>query len=90
MSRSAEYYRGRAKDCCRRAVIAEDVDRRTHWLEAAARWVSLARQEGFLLPRQTNMLLSLNWQNRGMRCRKISASAKAEPTATSRVNAKTP
>ena len=51
-SSSAEYYRGRAKDCCRRAVITEDVDQRTHWLEAAARWVSLARHEGFLLPAQ--------------------------------------
>jgi len=30
----------------------EDVDQRTHWLEAAARWVSLARHEGFLLPAQ--------------------------------------
>jgi hypothetical protein len=52
-SSSADYYRGRAKDCCRRAVIAEDVDQRTHWLEAAARWVSLAHQEGVLLPAQT-------------------------------------
>jgi hypothetical protein len=51
-SSSAEYYRGCAKDCCRKAVIAEGVDQRTHWLEAAARWVSLARQEGFLLPAQ--------------------------------------
>jgi hypothetical protein len=51
-SSSAEYYRGRAKDCCRRAVITEDVDQRTHWKEAAARWVSLARHEGFLLPAQ--------------------------------------
>ena len=46
-SSSAEYYRGCAKDCCRKAVIAEDIDQRTYWLEAAARWVSLARQEGF-------------------------------------------
>jgi hypothetical protein len=50
-SSSAEYYRGRAKDCCRRAVIAEDVDQRSHWLEAASRWVSLARQAGILLPK---------------------------------------
>ena len=49
----AEYFRGRAKDCCRRAVIAEDVDQRTHRLEAAARWVSVARQEGFLPLAQT-------------------------------------
>jgi hypothetical protein len=85
---SPEYYRHRAMDCCRNAVKAENMDRRSHWLEAAARWISLARQEG-VLPRQTNVLLSPN-SNRGMRCRKISASAKAEPTATSRVNAKTP
>ena len=49
-SSSAEYYRGCAEDCCRNAIIAEDVERRLHWLEAAARWVSLARQEGALLP----------------------------------------
>jgi hypothetical protein len=48
-----EYYRGSAEDCCRKAVMAEDVDRRSHWLEAAARWVSLARQEGVLLPRKS-------------------------------------
>jgi hypothetical protein len=53
MSSSAEYYRGLAKDCCRKAVKAEDVDQRTHWLEAAARWVSLARQEGVLPRAQT-------------------------------------
>ena len=52
-SRSAECYRSRAKDCCRKAVIAEDIDQRTHSLEAAARWVSLARQEGILLAAQT-------------------------------------
>ena len=64
-SSSADYYRGRAKDCCRRAVIAEDVDQRTHWLEAAARWVSLAHQEGVLLPAQTKsrprVLGSFGW-----------------------------
>jgi hypothetical protein len=52
-SSTAEYYRGRAKDCCRNAIIAEDVERSLHWLEAAARWVSLAREEGILLPAQT-------------------------------------
>jgi hypothetical protein len=87
---SPEYYRHRPVDCCRHAVIAENMDRRSHWLEAAARWISLAHQEGVLPPRQTNMLLSPNSQNRGMRCRKLSASAKAEVTAMSRVNAKTP
>ena len=50
----AEYYRGRAEDCCRSAITAESVDRRLHWLEAAARWIRLAREEGVLPPRQTN------------------------------------
>jgi hypothetical protein len=45
-SSNAECYRNRAKDCCRKAVIAEDVDQRSHWLEAAARWFSLAREQG--------------------------------------------
>jgi hypothetical protein len=49
----AEYYRGRAEDCCRSAITAESVDRRLHWLEAAARWIRLAREEGVLPPRQT-------------------------------------
>jgi hypothetical protein len=52
-SSRAEYFRGRAKDCCHSAIIAEDIERRLHWLEAAARWVSLARREGILLPAQT-------------------------------------
>ena len=47
-SSKPEYYRSRVEDCCLRAVIAEDVDHRSHWLEAAARWFSLARQEGVL------------------------------------------
>jgi hypothetical protein len=46
-----DYYRGRAEDCCRNAIIAEDIERRLHWLEAASRWVSLARQEGVLPPK---------------------------------------
>jgi integrase len=37
-----EYYRGRAEDCCRDAITAESPDRRLHWLEAAARWLTLA------------------------------------------------
>ena len=65
-SRSAECYRSRAKDCCRKAVIAEDIDQRTHWLEAAARWVSLARQEGILLPAQTKAVQG-RWPGRN-RC----------------------
>jgi len=28
----------------------EDIDQRSHWLEAAARWYSLAREEGTLPP----------------------------------------
>jgi hypothetical protein len=39
-----------AKDCCRTAIITEDVDLRAHWLEAAARWISLARQQNALPP----------------------------------------
>jgi hypothetical protein len=50
LASKAEYYRARAEDCCRKATIAEDGDRRLHWLEAAARWVSFARQEGVVLP----------------------------------------
>jgi len=46
----AEYYRGRAEDCCRNAIIAEDVERRLHWLEAAARWVSLAVRKALCCP----------------------------------------
>ena len=44
MSTNARDYRRRAKDCCRKAVIVEDIDQRSHWLEAAARWYSLARE----------------------------------------------
>jgi len=44
----ANYYRKRVADCCLRAVINEDVVQRSHWLEAAARWFSLAREEGIL------------------------------------------
>ena len=52
-SSDAEYYRGQAEDCCRKAILAEELDQRTHWLEAAARWLSLGRQEGALPRRQT-------------------------------------
>ena len=44
-SSNSECYRNRAVDCCRKAVIAEDVDQRSHWLEAAARWSSAAREQ---------------------------------------------
>ena len=50
MSTNARDYRRRAKDCCRKAVIVEDIDQRSHWLEAAARWYLLAREEGTLPP----------------------------------------
>jgi hypothetical protein len=80
----AEWYRGRAEDCCRNAIIAEDELRRLHWLEAAARWIRLAREEGVPPLRQTSAV-----ELRGRRCPKINANAKAGATATSRVNAKT-
>ena len=35
MYTNARDYRRRAKDCCRKAVILEDIDQRSHWLEAA-------------------------------------------------------
>jgi hypothetical protein len=41
---SPEYYRHRAEECCLNAIRAEDIERRLHWLEAAARWLLLARQ----------------------------------------------
>jgi hypothetical protein len=44
-SSNAERYLNRVEDCCRRAVIAEDVDQCSHWPEAAARWFSLAREQ---------------------------------------------
>jgi len=37
------------EECCLNAVKVEDNSRRIHWLEAAARWVALGRQEGALL-----------------------------------------
>ena len=53
-SSNAEHYRARAEECCRKAILAEDVDKRSHWLEAAARWFSLGREEGALPQRQTS------------------------------------
>ena len=44
----AEWYRGRAEDFRRKAIIAEDKRRRLHWLEAASRWIRLAREESVL------------------------------------------
>ena len=45
MSGKVGHYRVRAEECCLNAVKAEDNSRRRHWLEAAARWVALGRQE---------------------------------------------
>jgi hypothetical protein len=51
-SRKPNHYRARAEECCLKAILAEDVEQRTHWLEAAARWLSLGRQEDALPPRR--------------------------------------
>ena len=77
-----EFFRRQAEACCRKAIVVEDIGQRLHWLEAAARWISLGREEGALPPRQASM-------PRGTRCPKIGASAKVETTAMNRVNAKT-
>ena len=45
MSSKVGHYRVRAEECCLNAVKVEDNSRRIHWLEAAARWVALGRQE---------------------------------------------
>ena len=34
------------------AVLVSQIDKRIHWLEAAARWLSLGREQGVLLPRR--------------------------------------
>jgi hypothetical protein len=48
----AEFFRRQAEACCRKAIVVEDIGQRLHWLEAAARWISLGREEGALPPRQ--------------------------------------
>jgi hypothetical protein len=48
MSSSADHVREQARECCLNAVLADDIDRGTHWLEAAARWLALGRPEGVL------------------------------------------
>ena len=53
MPRGKEYYRVRAEECCRMAASVSEVEKRIHWLEAAARWLSLGREQGVLLPRKT-------------------------------------
>jgi hypothetical protein len=54
MSSETDGYRIPARECCLKATIAEDVERerRSHWLEAAARWLSFGRQEGATLSEQ--------------------------------------
>ena len=54
-----EYYRARAEECCRMAILTDAANRRAHWLEAAARWISLGREQGVLLPRRTRQETSL-------------------------------
>jgi hypothetical protein len=58
MSPSKEYYRVRAEECCRMAVLVSQIDKRIHWLEAAARWLSLGREQGVLLPRRKPTILA--------------------------------
>ena len=48
-------YRVRAEECCLNAMKVEDNSRRIHWLEAAARWVALGRQEVALLTVANNV-----------------------------------
>jgi hypothetical protein len=48
MSSAPDHFREQAKECCLNAVLADDIDRGTHWLEAAARWLALGRHEGVL------------------------------------------
>ena len=59
MSGTREYYCQQAQECCLNALLAEESDRCTHWLEAAARWVALGRQEGALsnLQRLPNVMV---------------------------------
>ena len=58
MSPSKEYYRVRAEECCRMAILVSEIDKRIHWLEAAARWLSLGREQGVLLPRRSQSRFS--------------------------------
>ena len=37
------------------AVNVSEMDKRIHWLEAAARWLSIGREQGVLLPRRTQL-----------------------------------
>jgi len=54
MASKADHYREFAQQCCLNAVMAaEDISRAIHWLEAAARWLAFARQEGVVLTAPT-------------------------------------
>ena len=50
VSNKVDQYRVRAEECRLKAARVEDNARRIHWLEAAARWVELGRQDGKVLP----------------------------------------
>jgi len=49
MVNTANHYRDSAKQCCLNAVVADDISRSTHWLEAAARWLEFGQQAGAVL-----------------------------------------
>ena len=96
MSSKVDHYRVRAEECCLNAVRAENYSRRIHWLEAAARWVALGRQDGAVLttsnstaaiPAPVNTLRDVNRSDRvsDMRCTMSRASARSnsEPLASS-------
>ena len=59
MPPNKEYYRARAEECCRMAILTDAANRRVHWLEAAARWILLGREQGVLLPRRTREEVTL-------------------------------
>ena len=40
------------------AILVSEIDKRIHWLEAAARWLSLGREQGVLLPRRSQSRFS--------------------------------
>ena len=74
MSSKVDHSRVRAEECCLTAVRAEYFSRRIHWLEAAARWVALGRQDGAVLttsdstaaiPAPVNTLRDVNRSDRG-------------------------
>ena len=49
MVSNADHYRESAQQCCLNAVVAQDISRSIHWLEAAARWLEFGRQAGAVL-----------------------------------------